>query len=39
MQLAYHYALRAVYNEGPLRRHQGDFAHIDFLFLRAFFLA
>src|SRR5438094_1472990 len=39
MQLAYHYTLCAVYNESPLGRHQGDFTHIDFLFLRAFFFA
>src|SRR5204862_5639771 len=39
MQLAYHYALCAVNDESPLRRHQGDFTHIDFLFLRAFFFA
>src|SRR6266542_1111972 len=37
MQLAYYYSLCAVNDEGPLGCHQGDFTHIDFLFLRAFF--
>src|SRR6266446_9028313 len=36
MQLAHYYALRAINDEGTLRRHQGDFAHVHFLFLRAF---
>jgi hypothetical protein len=39
MQLAHYYALCAVNDEGPLGRHQGDFTHVDFLFLRAFFFS
>jgi hypothetical protein len=39
VQLAYYYAFCAINNEGPLGRHQWDFTHIDFLFLRAFFFA
>src|SRR5882762_9450577 len=36
MQLAYHHALRTINDEGTLRRHQGDFAHVHLLFLSAF---
>ena len=39
VQLAHNHALGAVDHESPLRRHQRDLAHVNFLFLRAFFLA
>ena len=37
--LAYHDALRAIDHKRPLRRHERDFAHVNFFFLRPFFLA
>ncbi len=39
MQLADDDALRAVDHERPLRRHERDFAHVNFLFLGPLFLA
>ena len=39
MQLAYYDALRSVNDESALRRHERDFAHINLLFLRAFFFS
>ena len=36
--MAHNHALGAVDHESPLRRHQRDLAHINFLFLRAFLL-
>jgi hypothetical protein len=38
MQLANHHALSTVDDEGALWRHERDFAHVHFLFLRAFLL-
>ena len=35
MQLAHHHALSPVDDKGPLRRHQGNFPHVDLLLLRA----
>ncbi len=39
MQLAYHHALRAINDEGTLRRHQRDFAHVNLLLLGALLLS
>ena len=39
MQLADDHALRAVDHERSLRRHERDFAHVNFFFLRPLFLA
>jgi len=39
MQLAYDYALGAVDDKRALRRHERDFAHVNLLFLRAFFFS
>ena len=39
MQLAHHHALGAVDDEGALRCHERDFAHVNFLFLGSLFLA
>ena len=38
MQLAYHNAFRTINDERTLRRHERDFAHVHFFFLRAFLL-
>src|SRR4029077_4092711 len=36
MQLAYDHPLRTVDDKSPLWRHQGDFTHVNLLFLGAF---
>src|SRR5205085_11578680 len=38
VELAHHDALGAVDHEGSLRRHQRDFAHVNFFFLRPLLL-
>jgi hypothetical protein len=39
MELADHHALRAIDDERPLRRHERDFAHVNFLLLGSLLLA
>src|SRR5713101_3956019 len=38
VQLAHHHTLSAINDERALRRHERDFAHVNLLFLGAFFL-